>query len=75
LPFIENLLAPQGSGNSHTTWISFWGAGHQVRRFIFFNRVRFTFPDEPAVWIEITPRLAAKIQKAIACDWFSDAGH
>jgi len=45
----------------------------QVRRFIFFNRVRFTFPDEPAVWIEITPKLAAKIQKAIACDWFADA--
>jgi hypothetical protein len=45
----------------------------QVRRVIFFNRVRFTFPDQPAIWIDITPRLAAKIQKAIACDWFADA--
>jgi hypothetical protein len=26
LPFIENLLAQSGAGNSHTTWISFWGA-------------------------------------------------
>jgi hypothetical protein len=30
LPFIESLLALPGSGNSHITWIRFWGAGQEL---------------------------------------------
>ena len=47
---------------------------NDTRRWIFFKRVRFTFPDQPSLWFEISPRLAAKIQKAIGLDWFADAG-
>ncbi len=46
----------------------------ELRRFIFFDRVRFTFPGEPSIWIEISSNLAAKIQTALGCDWFPDVG-
>lgn len=45
----------------------------QVRRWFFFNRVRLTIVDEPSLWIEISPRLADKIQQAIGQEWFDEA--
>jgi hypothetical protein len=46
----------------------------RTRRFIFLNRVHFAFPEEPSVWLELSPRLASKIQVAIGQDWFPDLG-
>ena len=46
----------------------------QVKRFIFFKRVRLTFPKEPSIWIEISPKLAEKIQQAICHEWFPETG-
>ncbi|HEX4143578.1 MAG TPA: hypothetical protein VHY91_08600 [Pirellulales bacterium] len=46
----------------------------EMRRFIFFKRVRFTFPDAPSLWFEISPRLAAKIQNAVGLGWLADPG-
>ncbi len=44
----------------------------QVRRFLFFNRVRLEFPEVPSVWLEFNTRLAGKIQQAIGQDWFEE---
>src|SRR5262249_23397017 len=30
--FMDRLLAPQGLRDSHTTWTTFWGAGHLILR-------------------------------------------
>ena len=45
----------------------------RTRRLLVFERVRFTFPEIPSVWLEVGPRLAGKIQKAIGREWFLDA--
>jgi hypothetical protein len=44
----------------------------QVQRFFFFKLVRFTFPEEPSVRIDIRSRLARKIQAAIGEQWFEE---
>ena len=46
----------------------------EVRRFFFFKRVRLTFPEEPSVRIDISTRLAGKIQTAIGQNWFKEVG-
>jgi hypothetical protein len=44
----------------------------QTRRWLFLRRVRFTFPSEPEVWLEISERLANRIQRTIGQEWFAD---
>ncbi len=44
-----------------------------MRRFFFFNWVRLTITEEPSIWIEITEKLAGKIQKTLGQEWFEKA--
>lgn len=45
----------------------------QVKRFVFFSGVRLTFPEEPSVRIDISTRLARKVQLAVGHVWFEEA--
>jgi hypothetical protein len=45
----------------------------RTRRLWVFERIRFTFPVVPRVWLEIGPGVGGKIQKAIGREWFAEA--